>query len=83
MDELGELLSDEVDEGTEEEAEVASFDPSTVLSDSTIDAGYDSVDPVESSLLNKIILVLVVIGAIFLVILRVCCNKVSCIKNCL
>ena len=47
----------------------------------TIDAGYDQSEVVRSSILNYIMYAVALAAAVFLVLLRIFCWKVSCVKN--
>lgn len=75
-DSLEEILSDEIGEADHSE----NFDPSEKLSDATIEAGYDSTNNMQGSLLNLIMGSVVVLVVIIVVILRIFCFKVECIK---
>lgn len=74
------MLNDEIGEA-DHSAEL--FDAESTLSEATVEAGYDSANSVQGSILNLIMGALIVVGAIIIIILRIFCFKVDCIKNCL
>ena len=71
-DELEDIVDEEVGEADQSET----FDPSTKLSDSTIEAGYDSANVILSSTLNLLILSSAIGVAVIVIILRIFCFKV-------
>ena len=83
-DELGEVLTEEIEEEEQNERRLQDeFDPNAFLSEATVDAGYDSVDLFESSLLNKILLASLITCSTLIIVLRICFYRVQCINNCL
>ena len=53
------------------------------MSDATIDAGYDSSDPVKGNLLNNIIIGSGVLVGIVLLAMRMCCYKRQLVRSCM
>ena len=79
-DQIEGLIDYEVGEADKSDSK---FNAEDVLSDSTIEAGYDSANIVNSNLLNLILLSLVVLVVVIIIILRIFCFKVQWVKNCL
>ena len=73
-------LDDEIGEADKSEN---TFDAEEVLSDSTIDAGYDTTNVVQSSFLNLILLSSIIGTVILIILLRLVCFKVAKVKSCL
>ena len=73
-------LDDEIGEADKSEN---TFDAEEVLSESTIDAGYDTTNVVQSSFLNLILLSSIIGAVILIILLRLFCFKVAKVKSCL
>ena len=69
---LEEYLDEEVGEADKSDK---TFDASSVLSESTIDAGYDSSNVILNSTLNLVILALTIGIALIVLLLRLLCYK--------
>ena len=70
---LEEVIDDEVGEADKSDD---IFDASMTLSDSTIDAGYDSANAIMNSILNLIVFAVIVAIVLFILVLRVFCGRV-------
>ena len=59
------------------------FDASSNLSDSTIDAGYDSTNILLGCTLNLLIFAMVLLISLLVIILRLVCSRFNWVKQCL
>ena len=59
------------------------FDPSEKLSESTIEAGYDSSNVILNSTMSLLIILLVFVIALLVIITRLACSRFDCVKKCL
>ena len=74
---LEELLDESIGEADLSE-EV--FDPSEKLSDSTVEAGYDSSNVILNSTLNLLIISTVIVVTLLVIIMRLACSRFNCMK---
>ena len=58
-----------------------SFNYKAVLSDTTIDAGYDGSNVINGTIFNLITMGVIIVVFLILILMRIFCYKFACIKN--
>lgn len=82
-DDIEEKLNERIGANEEEEDEDEKFEPSDFLSDTTIEAGYDSSDSISGNILTYMLLGAGLAIGLLLLVLRLCCWKSERVRKCI